>query len=52
MAYAISSTWQKYNIDGNNMRGQGYDGEAAISIKLNGVQSIIFERYPMAIYIH
>lgn len=52
MANAILSTLQKYNIDPNNMRGQGYDGAAATSGRLKGVQAIISEQYPIAIVCH
>jgi Domain of unknown function (DUF4371)/hAT family C-terminal dimerisation region len=35
-----------------NMRGQGYDGCAAMSGKLNGVQTIIRRQFPTALYFH
>jgi len=34
------------------MREQGYDVAAAMSGTFNGVQAIILEEYPTAIYIH
>ncbi len=50
MVDAILSTLQKYDRDGNNMQGWGYDGTAAMSSKLNDVQLVISEQYPTAIY--
>jgi hypothetical protein len=38
--------------NGPCMVGQGYDGAAAMSGRLNGVQSIVRESSPMAIYVH
>lgn len=32
--------------------GQGYDGAAAMSGHLNGVQAKIREEYPRALYVH
>ncbi|KAK9710818.1 hypothetical protein QE152_g25803 [Popillia japonica] len=36
----------------NNLRGQGYDGASAMRGSFRGVQSIIREEYPRAIYTH
>ncbi|KAK9712528.1 hypothetical protein QE152_g24867 [Popillia japonica] len=36
----------------NNLRGQGYDGASAMRSSFTGVQSIIREQYPRAIYTH
>ncbi|KAE9525840.1 hypothetical protein AGLY_014066 [Aphis glycines] len=43
------------NSCGNNinyLRGQGYDGAAAMSGKFKGVQARIIEKYPTALYVH
>ena len=34
------------------MRGQGYDGAAAMSVRLHGVQAYVREVVPTAIYVH
>ena len=39
-------------INPNNMVGQGYDGAAAMSGRIKGVQKIIQDKYPCAIYCH
>lgn len=39
-------------VDMEGLVGQGYDGAAAMSGRLNGVQSIISEKYPSALYMH
>lgn len=36
----------------SNLRGQGYDGAAAMSGKFNGAQACIQEAHPTAIYVH
>lgn len=40
------------NIDVSKMRGQGYDGAASMSGRLNGVQAVIRETVPTAIFVH
>ena len=40
------------HIDTNNMVGQGYDGTAAMSGHINGVQKHIREQCPSAVYVH
>ena len=40
------------HIDTNNMVGQGYDGAAAMSGHMNGVQKHIREQCPSAVYVH
>lgn len=39
-------------IDVRHLRGQGYDGAAAMSGCLNGVHAAISEEYPMALFLH
>lgn len=38
------------NLDVSKIRGQGYDGVASMSGRLNGVQAIIRETKPNAIF--
>ena len=52
LATTIKKELQSLGLDLNYMRGQGYDGAAAMSGAFNGVQAIILEEYPMAIYTH
>jgi len=52
LATTIKKELQSLGLDLNYMRGQGYDGAAAISRTFNGIQTIILEKYPMAIYTH
>lgn len=39
-------------FDMNYLRGQGYDGAAAMSGKFTGVQAKITDKYPTALYVH
>lgn len=39
-------------IDCSNIYGQGYDGAANMSGKFKGVQTIIRNTYPKALYVH
>jgi len=52
LATTIKKELQPLSLDFNYMRGQGYDGAAAMSGAFNGVKAIILEEYPMAIYTH
>ncbi len=52
IADAILLTLEMYNINGNNTRDQGYNGAAAMSGKLNGVQAIIPKLYMTVMYVH
>ena len=42
----------KLRVDMKKCVGQGYDGAAAMSVRLNGVQARIRRRYPKARYVH
>lgn len=52
LANVIIQELKKYGLDLNNLRGQGYDGAASMSGKFNGVQAIIRQLYPTALYVH
>lgn len=43
---------KSFGIEIKYLRGQGYDGAAAMSGKLNGVRSHISQLHPMATYVH
>jgi hypothetical protein len=52
LAETIKTNLTKVGLDLSNMRGQGYDGAAAMRGQFRGVQAIISEAYPKAIYTH
>lgn len=52
LATSIKNELQSLGLDLNYMRGQGYDGAAAMSGTFNGVQAIILEEYPSEMYTH
>ena len=52
LAKQLLKTLQEFEIDKNNMVGQGYDGASAMSGIRNGVQKHIREVCPCAVYIH
>jgi hypothetical protein len=52
LAKLIIDNLQKYGIGTKYLRGQGYDGAASMSGKLNGVQSYIKKIHPLAMYVH
>jgi len=52
IADVLISNLKKYGIDISYLRGQGYDGAASMSGKLNGVQAKIREKHPTALYVH
>lgn len=47
-------TWQsqKFGIDTQYLRGQGYDGAAVMAGKYNGIQAYIKKEHPLALYVH
>lgn len=53
---ALADTIIKFLIDlGINMqhlRGQGYDGASSMAGRTNGVQAVVREKYPTALYTH
>lgn len=52
LAKKIIEHFQKYGVDLNYVRGQGYDGAANMAGKYNGVHRIIQNDYPTALYVH
>ncbi|CAK9292407.1 unnamed protein product [Gordionus sp. m RMFG-2023] len=52
LAKTILLNLEKYKLNLNLMRGQGYDGAPAMSGHLNGVKAHILKKYPSAIYVH
>ena len=52
LSSAILNVIQSTGIDVGFCHGQGYDGAAAMSGHLNGVQAIIRKSYPLALYTH
>lgn len=45
-------TLSKFGLDLGKMRGQGYDGAAAMRGQFRGVQACIKEKLPLALYTH
>ena len=43
---------EKWGLDINLLRGQGYDGASNMSGKFRGVQAIVKSRVPSAVYLH
>lgn len=54
LAHSILSTLRSHDLDLTLLCGQGYDGAAAMSGHLNGVQAVIRfrETFPKALYVH
>jgi len=52
LARLILDSLQSLGIDTSYLRGQGYDGAAAMSGHINGVQSHIKKHHPLAHYVH
>lgn len=52
LARTIKDQLQNLGLDLQNLRGQGYDGAAAMRGAFNGVQAIIQNEFPKAIYTH
>lgn len=52
LAKTIIDNLSELGLNTNDMRGQGYDGAAAMRGQFNGVQSIIRQQCPKAIYTH
>lgn len=48
----IMDTIAKFGLDIHQMRGQGYDGAASMRGQFRGVQALIMQDYPKAIYTH
>ncbi|XP_050064233.1 zinc finger MYM-type protein 1-like [Aphis gossypii] len=52
IASAIDNFIQNEGLDGTKLFGQGYDGCATMAGKINGVQSILRDKYPHALFFH
>ena len=52
LATLIIENLKAFGIELKYLRGQGYDGAAAMSGQFNGVRSHISQLYPMATYVH
>ncbi|XP_050520334.1 52 kDa repressor of the inhibitor of the protein kinase-like [Daktulosphaira vitifoliae] len=52
LADVLLTTLNACGININYLRGQGYDGAAAMSGRFKGVQACITEKYPTALYVH
>ena len=52
LAKTILDSLESMGLDLKYLRGQGYDGAAAMSGKFNGVQAKILEKFPTALYVH
>jgi hypothetical protein len=52
LAANILDSLQRYGLDLNLLRGQGYDGAANMAGIYNGVHKKIQNDYPLAIYVH
>ena len=50
IAEKILASLENYGIDLLKMRGQAYDGCAAMKGDINGAQAIIQSKYPKALY--
>lgn len=52
LAHNILTTLQNHGFDLQYLRGQGYDGAAAMAGSVNGVAKRIQTTYPLAVYTH
>lgn len=52
LAKTMLESLQQMGLDLRYMRGQGYDGAAAMSGRFNGCQAVVQEQYPTALYVH
>jgi hypothetical protein len=52
LAKVILDSLRSFGINTSHLRGQGYDGAAAMSGRFNGVQAFIKEQHPQAVYVH
>ncbi|CAC5385815.1 unnamed protein product [Mytilus coruscus] len=52
LATLLLDTLDEYEIDGDKMRAQGYDGAANMSGKHHGVQAHVRGRFPESSYVH
>lgn len=52
IATAIDQFIQSCGLDPNKCVGQGYDGAASMAGRIGGVQKLLREKYPKALYFH
>jgi len=52
LAKVVVDSLCKCGIDIDYLRGQGYDGAAAMSGRFHGAQAFIREQHPLALYVH
>ena len=52
LSTAILNTIQSIGIDLSFCHGQGYDGASSMSGRLHGVQAVLRQSYPLALYTH
>lgn len=52
LAEVLLNTLQSVGINLDFIRGQGYDGASAMRGNFNGVQAIVKQTYPLALYLH
>lgn len=52
LSSTILSNLQRYGLDLNFLRGQGYDGAGAMAGRISGVAARIQAQYPLAYYVH
>ena len=52
LATLLLNTMDKYEVDGDKLRAQGYDGAANMSRKHQGVQAHVRQLFPEAVYVH
>lgn len=52
LANTLLESLKSFGIDLQYLRGQGYDGAAAMSGRFNGVQAIVKKQYKTAVYVH
>jgi len=52
LADMVSESLTKWGVDARYLRGQGYDGAAAMSGQFRGAQAYIRAVHPLALYVH
>ena len=52
LATLLLNTMDEYEVDGDKLQAQGYDGAANMSGKHQGVQAHVRQRFPEAVYVH
>jgi len=52
LATVLNDSLIRFGIDVQYLRGQGYDGAAAMSGRLHGAQSYVRALHPLALYVH